>query len=143
MPDNENRSWNRFNSDFKLPESDDAARVAHEVKASVDTWIQNSLTQLVADMTQRTDANLAELDQSIEASKSRLADLKTQISTLRADVENLKPADPALSQAIAALLQKTKDAEAAMKEAAQKWEQQGRKVYDGVKTVAQSFAVLA
>ncbi len=108
MPDDHTRAWNRFSSDFKVPDSDDAARVATEVKASIDTWVQKSLSDLQADMSQRLQVQLSAFQQNIAQSKQSLDMVDGQIAAIRAGLDNLATANPALAADITKLQSKLK-----------------------------------
>jgi len=140
MSDTESRSWNRFNSDFRIPDSDDAARVANEAKASIDTWVQNSLSQLEAQMTQRAKVQLDTFNQNIAATNTALQSIDGQIAALVAGLDKLAPNDPFLAQEIDKLKKQTQDARDAMRAAAEKWEQSGKDAVATAVSIAKTVA---
>jgi len=143
MPDDTSLSWNRFNSDFKIPESDDAARIALEVKASVDTWIQNSLVRLGEDMNKRAELSAAQLRSHIAEAKGALASIEKQIADVHDAVNALSPADPELAKKIKDLKDQTQATRNSMAQAAQEWEEYGRKTVATVESIAKTVATFA
>jgi chromosome segregation ATPase len=143
MPDDHTRAWNRFSADFKVPDSEDAARVANEVKASIDTWVQNSLADLQADMTARMQAQLSTLQQNIVGSQQALASVDSKIAAIRGEVDKLVAADPSLKTATEALNQQIEDTRAAMQAAADKWEQNGKDALATAVGIAKTVATFA
>lgn len=143
MPDDHTRAWNRFSADFKVPDSEDAARVANEVKASIDTWVQQSLTDLQADMAARMQAQLLTLQQNITGSQQALASVDAKIAAIRAEVDKLVAANPALDKDTAALKQQIQDTRAAMQAAADKWEQNGKDAVTTTVGIAKTVATFA
>lgn len=140
MAENASQTWSRFNSDFTFPESGDAARVANEVKASIDTWVINSLSKIEAEMRQRAQLNIAVLEQKLAQSKNVLQSIQEKINSLQSAVAQLAPATSNLQEAIDNVKAKTEDARTAMQAAVAQWEQYGN---DAVATTVQIAKTLA
>lgn len=136
-------SWSRFNSDFQIPESDDAARVANEVRASVDTWIQSSLAQLEDDMNKRAQAAIGQLNSHITASNDALGKIQDQIDKVRDGLASLAVADPNLATNINNLKTQTEAARAAMQQAADDWKKRGQNTVSTIESIAGTVAKIA
>src|SRR5262249_7648526 len=130
----------RFNSDFTFPESGDAARVAHEVKASIDTWVQNSLSRIEADVRQRSKVHIAELQTQLAQTKVELQSVQTKMILLQAALDQLSPATPNLQAAIDEVKKKTVDARTAMDAAARQWEDYGKQAVATTVKLAETVA---
>ena len=136
------RTWNEFNADFTFPPSDDAARIASEVKASIDTWVRNSLLELQEQTKRRTDVLRDRLDLDIgEASKvlrsvdARIADLQLMINQIP-NTDSIQAAREKLETA-------AQNARKAVQDAVNEWEEKGKKVGATVGEIAQTFAKAA
>ncbi|HTL58593.1 MAG TPA: hypothetical protein VL361_23105 [Candidatus Limnocylindrales bacterium] len=140
MSDRVSDSWNRFNSDFTFPESGDAARVAHEVKASIDTWVQNSLSRMESDMRQRAQINLAQMREKLAQSKNELQSVQMKIVQLQAALDQLAPGAPNLQAAVDEVKKKAADARSAMEAAAQQWEKYGSEAVATTMKLAETVA---
>ncbi|MEW6156933.1 MAG: hypothetical protein AB1813_05835 [Verrucomicrobiota bacterium] len=140
MADPEPRSWSRFNADFKVPESQDAARIAHEVKASIDSWIQSSLSQLESQMSERMKVQLAEFERNIAATNAALKSVDEKIAGMQAAIGQLASSDPELARDIERLKRQTEETRKAMQAAAEKWEQYGKQAVDSAIKVAKTVA---
>ena len=140
MSDTVSETWSRFNSDFTLPESGDAARVAHEVKASIDTWVQDSLSRIEADMRQRAQNNISELEKNLAQSKTELQNVQMKILSLQAALDQLAPGMPNLQAAIDEVKKKTADARTAMEAAARQWEDCGKQAVATTMKLAETVA---
>ena len=143
MPDDHTSAWNRFSADFTVPDSDDAARIANEAKASIDTWVQKSLSNLQADMSQRLQVNLAAFNQHIAESTLALGQVDAQIAAIRAGLDDLAKANPALAVEIAKLQKQTDDTSKAMQTAADQWEKNGQDAVATAISIAKTVATMA
>ncbi len=148
MPNDDTRifpslSWSRFNSNFQIPESDDAARVANEVRASVDSWIQTSLAQLEDDMTKRAQVAIDQLSTHIEASNAALGTIQRKIDQLLTGLDALAVAHPSLAAGIAALQAQTNTARDAMQQAADDWKTYGENTVSTIETIVGTVAKVA
>jgi len=148
MPNDDTRlfpslSWSKFNSDFRIPDSDDAARVANEVRASVDGWIQTSLSQLEDDMNKRAQVAIAQLNTHITASNAELVNIQGQIDQVRAGLAALAVANPALVGGISALQAQTDAARTAMQQAADDWKANGANAVSTVESILGTVAKVA
>jgi uncharacterized protein involved in exopolysaccharide biosynthesis len=133
-------TWSQFNSDFHIPEGDDAARVAAEVRASIEPWIQNSLAKLEQDISARAQVVINALNGHIKETNGALDVIQTQIATLQEGLVSLASPDPALQQSINNLQAQTDAARKGMADAATKWEQYGEKT---VATIEQILGTVA
>jgi uncharacterized coiled-coil DUF342 family protein len=138
-----NLLWNRFNSDFQIPESDDAARVASEVKASVDSWIQTSLAELEREMNTRAQLAVSELNRHIVESQDALRRIQNDFYEIQCRINTLSPENGNLKEDIAILKKQTEEARNAMAEAAAKWEEHGKNAAQTFVTIASTVAKLA
>jgi len=148
MPNDDTRlfpslSWARFNSDFQIPESDDAARVANEVRASVDTWIQNSLAQLEDDMNKRAQVTIGELNNHLKATNDALGKIQSQIGQIQNGLNSLMTTDPVLATNINNLKAQTQAARAAMQQAADDWENHGKDTVSTIESIVGTVAKIA
>jgi len=135
-------AWNRFNSNFPLPESDDAARIAAEVKTSIDSWIQTSLAQLETDMNARAQVAVAQINSQIAQTKAALTAMTGELDKVAAAAAALSPTDPALPAKLKALQDATAAARTAVGQAAANWEQHGADAVATVKTIVSTLATL-
>ncbi len=138
-----NLVWNRFNSDFRLPESDDAARIAAEVKISVDTWIQTSLAQLESNMNARAQVAVAQINSQIVQSKTALTTMTAEFNRIAGAAAALSPTDPALAEKLNTLQAATAAARNAVALAAANWEKYGADAVATVKSIVSTMATLA
>lgn len=138
-----NLSWSRFNSNFRIPDTDDAARVANEVRASVDSWVQSSLAQLEEDMNKRAQVAIAQLNSHIKASNFALGTVQSQIDQVRTGLDNLAVANPALASSIAPLQAQTQAARDAMQKAADDWEKRGENTVSTIESIIGTVAKIA
>src|SRR3954462_936269 len=138
MADN-NYTWNQFNSDFSIPAGNDAARVFHEAKASLDTWIKNNLADLQDKMTSQLNASLIEFNQELENSKKAVATIQAEVVHFSDEIQKLDPKDPQLGESVAKLKTQIGDTRKAMQEAAEKWEEHGKAAYKTVSGIAKTM----
>jgi hypothetical protein len=136
-------NWNRFNADFRLPESSDAVRVASEVKVSVDSWIQSSLAKLEADMNARASSAVSQIDSQIARTKAELAVMTTHLDEVARQVNALVPADPELPAKLAALQTSANAARTAVAASAVAWEKHGADAVATVKSIVGTMATIA
>lgn len=135
--------WNRFNDAFKQPDSDDAQRIAAQVRESMNSWITTSLNQLQQNMTVNLSTTVdtlnANLKQTVTAFETAKSALDTQIKTFQT-VLDASAMDPNkkkdLTDAITALqgtVQKSLDA----------WKDAGVKAVTGVNSIVSNVIGLA
>jgi hypothetical protein len=130
------RTWNEFNADFTFPPSEDAARIASEVKASVETWVRNSLLELQQQTKQRTEAQMASLDIQIAKTKADLMGVNEKIAKAQECLKNLD-LPPVVVEKLNAAMQAARDA---MQQAVNDWEDKGKQVGKGIAQIAETFA---
>src|ERR1051325_381351 len=99
MADND-YGWNQFNSDFSIPASDDAARVFHEAKASLETWIKNGLEDIHEKMTSHLQGGLDDLTQKLDESKKVTLSAQARIDQLNHEIQQLNPKDEKLQESV-------------------------------------------
>jgi len=143
MADDHTRAWNRFSADFRVPDSDDAARVANEVKASIDTWVQKSLNDLQTDMAARMQVQLATLRQNFAESQQSLASIDAHIEAVQDGIAKLNPADPNLAAAIQDLQKQAATTRTAMKAMMDQWEKNGQDSVATAVSIAKTVATFA
>ncbi|MGZ5544847.1 MAG: hypothetical protein ACXWIU_09240, partial [Limisphaerales bacterium] len=76
------RTWNDFNADFTYPPTEDAARVANDVKAHVDIWVRNSLAELQQQTKQRTETQLNQLQAQFNSATAALHKADAQLANV-------------------------------------------------------------
>lgn len=136
------RTWNEFNADFSFPPSEDAARVASEVKASIDTWVRNSLTELQEQAKRRTDVQLNSLNLEIGEASKVLRSVDTALADLKLMITQIPNTD--LVQAARDKLETAaQNARQAVQDAVNKWEEAGKQAGATVGEIAQTFAKAA
>jgi chromosome segregation ATPase len=138
-----NLTWSRFNSDFRVPESEDAARVAIEVKASVHAWLQKSLEQLEKDMAVRAELAIGQLTVHLAAAQASLQKTLQGIETLRAELSALNTTDPALKSSVDRLNAQIQTTREAVAKTAEEWAAHGANTVSTIKTVIGTVAKLA
>jgi len=148
MPTDDSRifptlSWTRFKSDFPIPESDDAQRVANEVRASMDSWIHDSLAKLEADMDQRAQLAASRLNANINASNTSLTSIQSQIDKMLEGLKALNSKDPDLDKKISDLVAQTGAARDAMQKEADNWKANGQNTVTTIESIIGTVAKAA
>ncbi len=136
-------NWSRFNSDFQIPESDDAARVANEVRASVDSWIQTSLSRLEDDMNKRAQVAIGQLNVNLKASNEDLGRIQGQLDKVRDGLASLAVGDPNLATNVANLKGQIEAARTAMQQAADDWQKRGEDTVTTIESIVGTVAKIA
>jgi hypothetical protein len=134
--------WNRFNRSYTPPASEDAQRIAAEVRQSMDAWITSSLDTLQQNMEQNLGNVTGSLQKSLAASAAALntaqQDLNARLAALEAALaaNNGTPAAAALTPAIAAVRQAVQDSR-------DQWQKAGNDAVGAVTSVAKKIISLS
>jgi len=118
----EDTPLSRFNADFNVPESDDAARIAHEVKASIDSWVDDSISVLEQQTKQRSAALCDAFDAQVTKTTAALNDFRGKIDAFQRELANFQTNDGALIAKVQQLNKAVQDGRDAMAAEAKKWE---------------------
>ncbi len=135
--------WNRFNRSYTPPASEDAQRIAAEVRQSMDAWITSSLDTLQQNMEQNLGNVTGSLQKSLAASAAALNTAQQDLNARLAELEAALAANNGTPAAVAALTPAIAAVRQAVQDSKDQWQKAGNDAVGAVSSVAKKIISLS